>query len=153
MLEATHCSKKTSPHLTDSRETMNQPPQALAELEITEFRERYPKMFSDPGVDEIYCDAGWREILVALCDTIEDHLERHPEVPTVTIGQIKSKFGELHFFYDGGDAYCRGAVDVAIQLSLKTCSYCGAPGKQVGVRWVSTLCSLHDGSSRPEHLG
>jgi hypothetical protein len=31
---------------------MNQPPQALAELEITEFRERYPKMFSDPAVDE-----------------------------------------------------------------------------------------------------
>ena len=63
-----------------------------------------------------------------------------------TVAQIKSKFGELHFFYDGGDAYYRGAVDVAIQFSLKTCSYCGAPGKQVGGAWVSTLCSRHDGS-------
>ena len=128
---------------------MNQHTKALPELEITEFRERYPKMFSDPAVDEIYCDSGWREILIALCDTIQDHLKRHPEIPLVTVGQIKSKFGELHFFYDGGDAYCRGAVDVAIQLSLQTCSCCGAPGKKVGSRWVSTLCSLHDGS-KPE---
>lgn len=127
---------------------MKQIIQPLPELEITEFKERYPNMFSDPAVDEIYCDPGWQEILIALCYTIQDHLKRHPEVPAVTIGQIKSKFGELHFFYEGGDAYCRGAVDVAIQLSLKTCSVCGAPGKEVGGRWVSTLCSIHDGSSR-----
>jgi len=38
----------------------------------------------------------------------------------VTVAQIKSKFAELHFFYDGRDAYCRGAVDLAIEKSLKT---------------------------------
>ncbi|WP_349970027.1 hypothetical protein [Pseudomonas caspiana] len=88
---------------------MNQIIQPLPELEITEFRERYPNMFSDQAVDEIYCDPGWREILIALCDTIQDHLRRHPEVPAVTIGQIKSKFGELHFFYDGGGMLTAGA--------------------------------------------
>lgn len=126
---------------------MSQQTYTLSELEITEFRERYPNLFSDPAVDEIYCDPGWKEILIALCDTIQDHLKRRPEVTPLTVGQIKSKFGELHFYYDGGDDYCRGAVDVAIQLSLKTCTVCGAPGKQVGGRWVSTLCSTHDGSN------
>ena len=66
----------------------------------------------------------------------------------MTVAQIKSKFGELHFFNDGGDAYYRGAVDLATELSLKTCLYCGAPGKQVGGTWASTLCSNHDRSNR-----
>jgi len=127
---------------------MNQHTEALPEIDIEEFRNRYPQMFSDRAVGEIYCGPGWQNILIALCDTLQDYLNRHPEITSVTVDQIKSKFGELHFFYEGGDSYCRGAVDVAIQLSLKTCSYCGAPGKQVGGAWVSTLCSTHDGSSR-----
>ncbi|RMR62239.1 hypothetical protein ALP84_200023 [Pseudomonas cichorii] len=65
----------------------------------------------------------------------------------MTVAQIKSKFGELHFFYDGGDAYCRGAVDVASELSLKTCSYCGSLGRQVGTTWVSTLCFAHSSNT------
>ncbi len=125
---------------------MNQPTDSLPEIDIKEFRDRYPQMFSNPAVDEIYCDPGWRNLLIALCETIQGHLKRHPELTPVTVGQIKSKFGELHFFYDGGDAFCRGAVDVAVQVSLKTCSYCGAPGKQVGGAWISTLCARHDGS-------
>ena len=127
---------------------MNQHTKALPEIDIEDFRECYPHMFSDPAVDEIYCDPGWKNLLIALCDTLNDYLGRHPEVTPVTVEQIKSKFGELHFFYEGGDSYCRGAVDVVIQLSLKTCSHCGAPGRRVGGAWVSTLCSAHDGSSQ-----
>ncbi len=129
---------------------MNHRTEALPEIDIGEFRELYSQMFSDLAVDEIYCDPGWGGLLIALCDTIQDYLKRHPDVTPVTVRQIKSKFGELHFFYDGGDAYCIAAVDVAIQLSTKTCSYCGAPGKQVGRTWVSTLCSSHDGSAQLE---
>ncbi|WP_454564939.1 hypothetical protein [Pseudomonas sp. AIG] len=120
---------------------------ALPEIKIEEFRARYPQLFSDPRVDEIYCDPGWRGLLLALCDTLQEHLTRHPNVVPVTVGQIKSKFGELHFFYEGGDAYCRGAVDLAAGLSLKTCERCGAPGRLIEGQWVSTLCSTHDGSS------
>ncbi|MCQ3032546.1 hypothetical protein NLO88_17985 [Pseudomonas syringae] len=125
---------------------MNQHIESLPEIDVQQFRDLYPQMFSDPGLDEIYCDPGWKNILLALCDTLQDHMKRHPEVTPVTVAQIKSKFAELHFFYDGGDAYCRGAVDVAILLSTKTCSHCGAPGKRVGSSWISTLCSAHDGS-------
>ena len=129
---------------------MNQHTKALPEIDIEEFRNRYPQIFSDRTVDEIYCDPGWKNILIALCDALQDYLNRHPDITPITVDQIKSKFGELHFFYEGGDSYCRGAIDVAIQLSLKTCSYCGAPGKLVGRTWISTLCSAHDGSSRPK---
>ncbi len=131
---------------------MNQNTEALPEIDIKEFRERFPRIFSDTAVDDIYCDPGWKNLLIAVCEVLQDYLRRHPEVTPVTVAQIKSKFGELHFFYDGGDAFCRGAVDVAIQLSTKTCSYCGAPGKRVGRAWISTLCSAHDESGR-SHTG
>lgn len=126
---------------------MNQYPEALPELDIEEFRERYPQMFCDPTVDDIYCGSGWRDILISLCDTLQSHLKRHPEVKAVAVTQVKSTSGELNFFYDGGDAYCHGAVEVATQLSMKTCSQCGAPGKQTGDAWGSTRCSEHDGRS------
>lgn len=35
---------------------MSQNTEALPEIGIEEFRGRYPNMFSDPAVDEIYCD-------------------------------------------------------------------------------------------------
>ena len=65
----------------------------------------------------------------------------------MTIEQIKSKFGELHFFYDGDDSYCRGAVDLAERLPLETCERCGSSGSLVGGQWVSTLRSTHNGGS------
>lgn len=58
----------------------------------------YPKLFSDPSVDAIYCSPGWREILFALCHTLQAHPDRHPEAPQVVVAQVKSKFGERHFF-------------------------------------------------------
>jgi len=118
------------------------PPQ----ITIDELRQRYPALFSDPAIEDIHCNPGSRGILISLCDTLHLHLDRHPNVPPVAIGQIKSKFGELHFFYECGDEYCAGAVEVAVQLSLKTCEHCGAPGTQTHGIWISTLCPDHNGS-------
>lgn len=39
--------------------------------------------------------------------------------------------------------HLKGALSA---VSLKTCEQCGAPGKQIGSKWVSTLCPMHDGS-------
>lgn len=51
-------------------------PQALPEIDIDEFRERFPRMFSDPAVDEIYCDPGWKNLLIAVCEVLQDYLRR-----------------------------------------------------------------------------
>jgi len=71
-----------------------------------------PHIVFDPAVDEIYCDLGWKSLLIALCEILHDYLGRQPEVTPVTVEQIKSKFGKLHFYYKGGDGYCRGAVAI-----------------------------------------
>lgn len=43
---------------------------ALPEIKIEEFRARYPQLFSDPRVDEIYCDPGWGGLLLVFCVTL-----------------------------------------------------------------------------------
>lgn len=80
---------------------MNAPGRALPEITAEDFRSRHPRLFSDL-VDDIYCNPGRRGILLALCDTLQKRSNRHLDVVPISAGQIKAKFGELHFF-DGGD--------------------------------------------------
>jgi hypothetical protein len=48
---------------------------------------------------------------------------------TVSIAQIKEKFGTLRFYYDGGDDHVEGMVDYAEYLSSITCEVTGKPGQ------------------------
>ena len=65
------------------------------------------------------------------------------KVPAVTIDQIKEKFGELRFYYSGGDEVIAGMVQFAEYLSSKTCEVSGEPGelckKSKEFNWYKTL--------------
>ena len=66
------------------------------------------------------------------------------EVPQVSIIQIKEKFGELRFYYSGGDEYIKGIVDLMYSISRYTCEVCGAPGHlSLNRGWYKTLCADH----------
>jgi len=68
------------------------------------------------------------------------HIEK---VPKVVINQIKEKFGELRFYYSGGDQVVAGMVRLVENLSSKTCEISGEPGKLYkkaeGYSWYKTL--------------
>jgi len=57
--------------------------------------------------------------------------------------QVKEKFGTLRFYYDGGDRYIDGLVNMAESMSAVTCEVCGNPGKIRTGGWVRTLCDTH----------
>ena len=58
--------------------------------------------------------------------------------------QVKEKFGGLRFYYDGGDEYIAGLVEMAEVWAENSCEVCGAPGKNSNVRgWLQTLCETH----------
>ena len=67
-----------------------------------------------------------------------------PEVPQVTIAQIKEKFGTLRFYYDGGDDYISGMVTLAESMSGLTCEECGSIGERRSGGWIRTLCDEHE---------
>jgi hypothetical protein len=64
-----------------------------------------------------------------------------PVVRQVVATQIKEKFGTLRFYYNNGDDYIDGVVQMAEQMTSCTCEECGAPGKSNGGGWISVRCN------------
>ena len=65
------------------------------------------------------------------------------KVPAVYIDQIKEKFGNLRYYYSGGNEAVSGMVRLAESISMKTCEESGMPGvmcqKGKGMKWYRTL--------------
>lgn len=61
--------------------------------------------------------------------------------PQVNITQVKEKFGGLRFYYDGGDDFIDGMVQITENLSYQTCEICGST-KEIGSTrgWITTIC-------------
>lgn len=77
----------------------------------------------------------------AFVERKERHI-REPVAQVVAI-QVKEKFGSLRFYYNGGDEYIRGIVDMAEEMSFITCDKCGNAGRARGGGWYRTLCDEH----------
>jgi len=105
-------------------------------------RTRYPKIFPQ-GTTDVYCDEGWFPIISLLCRNIQARIDWRPEIPQVTVEQIKEKFGEWRFYYDGGDDYIGGMVTMAEAVSEITCERCGDRGVLRQGGWLKTLCDEH----------
>lgn len=130
---------------------------------------QFPRIFSGrnlPPTESLMCfgfecSDGWYNILLCACYEIQNHidhvnttrerlLENNPhnitipdEVPQLVAMQVKEKFGTLSFYYSGGDDYCAGVINMAEQMSGKTCEVCGNTGSRRGGGWIQTLCEEH----------
>lgn len=125
----------------------------------TRLRTEFPKMF--PGGDiGVWVGPGWQTIVAILCATIQRHIdtaesrlqwlvdrgqlpEDYEPIEQVTVSQIKEKFGELRFYYDGGDDHINGLVIMAEEWASRTCEECGKPGTARRDGWIKTLCDEH----------
>jgi len=95
------------------------------------------------------CDAGWVGLISVLCDELQNATDRMgaPQIETM---QVKEKFGELRFYVRLSSDYQDGLIDLACEMSAKTCEQCGCPGSM----WVSggyfhTACEKH---RRPQSI-
>lgn len=128
--------------------------------------EKYPELFSNrtktPMESTMYfgieCNSGWYDILSSVCYRIKNHeeniqwnkeylerknpekLKNEPEYFPVKFDQIKEKFGGLRIYYSGGDDYVDGVINMAEEISYKTCESCGNKGTPNKSGWISTLC-------------
>lgn len=134
------------------------PEEVAYEKLIDELEANYPKMYARP-YGGVCTGPGWWPIITQLSFAINQHMKRiehrrnwcieHGEEPPepveqVVVSQIKEKFGGLRFYYDGGDEYIAGLVEMAEVWAENSCEVCGAPGKNSNVRgWLQTLCETH----------
>jgi hypothetical protein len=100
----------------------------------------YPELFAT--VKHTECGDGWYPILDTLCRKIQGRL-RFAKCDPVLVEQIKEKFGELRFYYTGGDATIAGMVMMAESMSEVTCEVCGDRGTLRTGGWMKTLCDHH----------
>lgn len=117
----------------------------MASRQFDTLYDRYPQIFQDRPIScGITCGEGWYSLIDDLCDRIQKHIATG-KAPQVQAIQVKEKFGELRFYYRGGDAAIRGMVDAAEKHSTTVCEICGAPGSLHGVPrgWWRTRCEEH----------
>lgn len=130
--------------------------------------EKYPLIFAQKGLSAVQTcmcwgidtGNGWYTIIDVLCRQIQEYIdqtnrsheyrkqhgnleETDPPAHQVEAVQVKEKFGGLRFYYNGGDDYIRGLVDMAESMSYRTCELCGKPGRNTKGGWVNTFCPEH----------
>lgn len=117
----------------------------------TKLIEQYPEQFKN--LKYLECDDGWYEILSRLCYIVNnriDYKQRLNEpLESFYWSQIKEKFGGLRAYWEGGDEYIRGAIEMAESMSYITCEVTGEKGKlrkqkidenrQIIPTWIKTL--------------
>jgi hypothetical protein len=82
---------------------------------------------------------GWHNILFSVFSAINNHL-KHNQLPDFKIVQVKEKFADLRIYYEDGDDYISGVVEVAEIMSSMTCERSGSPGKTRNIKgWYVTL--------------
>ena len=125
--------------------------------------EKYPKLYRQKDLDKtqtamcwgISCGSGWYNIIDNLSATIQNRVDylngegqhtyrdlpdNHVKVVCEAV-QVKEKFGGLCFYiYGDDDEFINGAIDLAENLSYKTCEMCGAPGATNDGGWRKTRC-------------
>jgi hypothetical protein len=125
---------------------------------IDRLRADFPLMYED-GAD-VWCDKGWEPIIYHLSSTIQHYIDRSnsrrqwlidnkfkdiPEpIEQVKVAQVKEKYGGLRFYYDYGDEFIAGLVEMAEIWAERTCEVCGEKGSLRGdLPWIRTLCDEH----------
>lgn len=114
---------------------------------------RYPAMFGAhagyrSGSPEV--GDGWREIIETAVERLAEAI-RHRPGTSLTIDQIKEKFGELRLYTHGSymaDEKVRMQIELVVDLaqarSRCTCEVCGAEGRLFDSgAWLATACDQH----------
>jgi hypothetical protein len=67
--------------------------------------------------------------------------EEDKEALQVVAVQVKSKFGGLRFYANGGDDTTDGMIRMAEGISYRICEYCSSKAQQQSVGgWIHTAC-------------
>jgi len=86
---------------------------------------------------------GWHTLVECVFRSIAVWNKEHPNLEfPVKVVQVKEKWGGLRIYTTSSPDEVRGAVDLAEDVSFRTCEDCGALGTPCapGFGWIRTLC-------------
>ena len=85
------------------------------------------------------CGDGWYELL----DNLMDEIQKIDIDKSVSVHQVKEKFGGLRFYIGSGNDEVYRLIGEAEDKSYKICEVCGKPGKTNKSGWLRTSCEEH----------
>ena len=88
----------------------------------------------------VECNQGWHDIIYQTCKELNSYKEC--KKIDLKITRIKEKFAALRIYYEGGDDYVSGVVNLAERISMITCEVCGSFSGRIRSNgyWLKTLC-------------
>ena len=106
-------------------------------------KEKHAKIFQGGRFRYFECGDGWYAIIDDMATKLQARIDESG-CAQVVADQFKEKFGEIRFYFSGGDDECRDLVAKAEALSNVTCDYCGAPGTMGNKGgWMRVRCEEH----------
>lgn len=131
-----------------------------------QLKEKYPKILKDMYGDMmktcmhfgIETGDGWYDLLDSLMHNIQWYCDKPEKNVQLVASQIKTKFGDLRFYFDlhskYGDEFdyvtnkndyevFHALIRYAEDLSAVTCEVCGNKGETFRTGWHGTYCTLH----------
>lgn len=116
--------------------------------------EKHARLFL-PSENEQYpiygfeCGDGWFLLLTTLFDAVEKHIwhagefqsPEHEHLKDLRVLQVKEKFGGLRVYTSYSTPHLHSCIDFAYAMSIRTCEFCGNPGKLFSDSWIRCRCS------------
>jgi hypothetical protein len=109
---------------------------------IDELKKKYPEFYKN--LEFIEFEDGWFDLVSKCCWLIKQHIN-NKKYQNNSIDfhwtQQKSKFGGMRLYFDGGDDYIAGVIDMAESISYSTCQSCGEKGFLCrNLNWLEVFC-------------
>lgn len=106
---------------------------------VLELIDKYPKIFPKDEYGKIKnfsvsVPVGWISVLDKMCGAIQKHIDTYRHITDktdkpceqVVCTVLKEKFGELRFYYTGGNSFVSGMVQLTSHICDNICCVCGS---------------------------
>lgn len=116
-------------------------------MNLNQLIAKYPKIFTSGDAWRYDIPEAWIQLVDDLCNAIQQHVDNYRRydnghvVEQVICKQMKEKFGELRFYYEGGNDFISGMVNLATSISYNMCIECSSREDLGRTKvWVTTMC-------------
>jgi len=102
------------------------------------YRKGYRYRYESTWMDNV--PAGWRDLVLELCKRLKQII-KEDNLKDYRITQVKEKWGELCWYYEGGNQRVRDLTIEYEKRSRNTCINCGkTPTKYYTKGWITYIC-------------
>ena len=113
-------------------------PQAGWSVSMNYHKPGYKYRYEETWLDAV--PTGWKKLALELCGKLKQIIEED-HITDYAIHQVKEKWGELCWYYEGGNDRIRKVTNEYEQLSPDVCIRCGKiPTQYVTKGWMTYIC-------------